>query len=127
MKVDDFNCDYLGNYLQQGPGPISCNQDWQDWSGIVSGCRFGDSPATIDLVMDVSGEWLDMHVLDQDGINPDRIVATCKWTDTCEAGDVNSGVFFDSATCLEGLGVTVTADAYYKCTDFADEVGEICP
>jgi hypothetical protein len=137
VAVDDFNCDVLGRIMYTAPPPQSCNLDPEHWEGDVYGCRFGavDSgreAGTIDLLKDASDDFWDLHVLSDLGYDyddPASILATCYAPDTCRAGDEDSGVFWESTTCILGIGVTFLGDALYKCSTFdrGSTTIEVCP
>ena len=119
-------------YLQLGAAPDSCNND-PDYSVDgrfkmnVSGCRFGDSLGEITFSQDADGVSYNIHVPDSE--MPSMIRATCLGPDTCESGDENSGVLFDSKVCFAGIGSQTLVDAVYKCSDVTSNGNDllICP
>jgi hypothetical protein len=94
----------------------------------VMGCRFGDDEAgEITFSIDDNGGHWNVHI---PGTELDSMIrATCVAPDTCEVGDVDSGVFFESKACFEGIGAETLVDALYLCSDFTANGNDllVCP
>lgn len=128
VPVDEFNCDSVSEeYGEDAAGPAYCTTYPVEETEInVSGCRFGDAGSILFRETDFPGAF---EVVSTDSEDRYSIWALCTAPPDCEAGNANSQGFFDSHTCLQGVGYQTVYDAMYKCTDPEDASEDqiICP